>query len=148
LHVEPRPDAAQIVINALDLTGDMWIFGATGEPANDELRQIAVASAVQVRHPAAAGALADRLDRAADPGHPVVGEFERAAGFRRLAADLGQSAAALANRYALSVPGVATVVLGVKNRTELAECLEAEARGPLSEQELQSVIKLRHAATA
>jgi hypothetical protein len=28
---------------------------------------------------------------------------------------------------------VATVVLGVKNRTELEECLAAEARGPLTE---------------
>ena len=150
LQVEPRPDAAQIVINALDLTGDMWIFGATGEPANEELRQIAVASAVQVVgiRAVAAGALTDRLDRAADPGHPVVGEFERAAGFRVLAANLGESAASLAHRYALSVPGVATVVLGVKNRTELAECLEAEARGPLTEEELQAVIELRQTAVA
>jgi hypothetical protein len=29
------------------------------------------------------------------------------------------------------MPGVATVVLGVKNRTELRECITAEARGVL-----------------
>jgi hypothetical protein len=41
----------------------------------------------------------------------------------------------------LSIPGVETP--GVNNRTELADCLAAEARGPLPEQELQLVIELR-----
>jgi hypothetical protein len=31
------------------------------------------------------------------------------------------------------MPGVSTVVLGVKNRDELGECLDAEARGPLDQ---------------
>jgi aryl-alcohol dehydrogenase-like predicted oxidoreductase len=44
---------------------------------------------------------------------------------------LGESPAALAHRYALSMRGVSTVVLGVKNRAELRECLEAEGRGRL-----------------
>jgi aryl-alcohol dehydrogenase-like predicted oxidoreductase len=150
LQTEPRPDAVQIVINALNLTGDMWIFGAISQPANDELLQIAVASSVQVVaiRAVAAGALTDRLDRAANPDHPVVAEFERAADFRRLAADLGESAASLAHRYALSVPGVATVVLGAKNRTELTECLEAEARGPLTKQQLQLIKELRQRVAA
>ena len=38
---------------------------------------------------------------------------------------------ALAHRYSLSLPGVATVVLGVKNRTELHECVAASERGAL-----------------
>ena len=58
-------------------------------------------------------------------------DYERAAGFRRLAAELGTSPAALAHRYALSL-GVDTLVLGVKNRTELAECVAAAEAGPLS----------------
>jgi aryl-alcohol dehydrogenase-like predicted oxidoreductase len=37
----------------------------------------------------------------------------------------------MAHRYALSIAGVDTVVLGVKNRAELAQCLAAEALGPL-----------------
>src|SRR5215813_14806693 len=48
----------------------------------------------------------------------------RAACFRVLARELGESPASLAHRYALSLAGVATVVLGVKNRTELRECQE------------------------
>jgi hypothetical protein len=43
----------------------------------------------------------------------------------------------------LSIPRVATVGLGVKNRSELADCLAAEARGPLTEQGLQLVMELR-----
>jgi aryl-alcohol dehydrogenase-like predicted oxidoreductase len=59
-------------------------------------------------------------------------DYRRAAPFRTLAKEIGESAAALAHRYALSIPGVATVVLGVKNRAELRECLAAAERGPLA----------------
>ena len=41
------------------------------------------------------------------------------------------SPALLAHRYALSMEHVSTVVLGVKNRIELQECLAAEKLGPL-----------------
>ena len=88
----------------------------------------------------ASGALTDALDREAND--PTQSDYARADGFRSLAADLGQSPAALAHRYALSVPGVATVVLGVKNRTELAEIVAAEAAGPLTEEEWQAVSAL------
>ena len=56
---------------------------------------------------------------------------ERAAPFRALCAELGVDPALLAHRYALDMEGVDTVVLGVKNRAELAQCLEAEALGRL-----------------
>jgi aryl-alcohol dehydrogenase-like predicted oxidoreductase len=48
-----------------------------------------------------------------------------------LAREVGESAAALAHRYALFMPGVATIILRVKNRVELRECLAAAERGPL-----------------
>jgi aryl-alcohol dehydrogenase-like predicted oxidoreductase len=57
-------------------------------------------------------------------------DYARAAGFRRLAAELGMTPALLAHRYALSLP-VDTVVLGVKNRRELAECVVAAEAGAL-----------------
>jgi len=57
-------------------------------------------------------------------------DYARAAGFRRLAAELGVTPALLAHRYTLSLP-VDTVVLGVKNRRELAECVAAAEAGPL-----------------
>jgi aryl-alcohol dehydrogenase-like predicted oxidoreductase len=78
-----------------------------------------------------AGALTDALDRELPETHPEMVDYRRAAPFRVLAREVDESAAALAHRYALSVSGVATVILGVKNRTELHECLEAAERGPL-----------------
>jgi aryl-alcohol dehydrogenase-like predicted oxidoreductase len=91
----------------------------------------------------AAGALTAAVDRAVDPDHPVLADFARAEPFRRLAAAFGESAASLAHRYALSVPGVATVVLGVKNRSELTECLAAQRRGALTGDELRAVESCR-----
>ena len=81
-----------------------------------------------------AGALTDRVDRDLPDDDSTMVDFRRAAPFRALAAELGESPASLAHRYALAMPGVDTVVLGVKNRTELRECLQAEELGPLSAQ--------------
>ena len=78
-----------------------------------------------------AGALTDRIDRELPDDHPTAADFRRAAPFRALAAELGESAASLAHRYALSMAGVDTVVLGVKNRAELREGLAAAAKGQL-----------------
>ena len=66
------------------------------------------------------------------PDDPDQLDYDRAAPFRALAAAAGESPAALAHRYALSMPGVDSVVLGVKNRTELAECVAAADAGPLA----------------
>ena len=56
-----------------------------------------------------------------------------AAPLRALARSLGTTTAKLAHRYAFGVD-VDTVILGVKNRVDLRECLEAEAEGALSAQ--------------
>jgi hypothetical protein len=45
----------------------------------------------------------------------------------------------LAYRYALSMDSVDTVVLGVKNRAELADALAGEAAGPLTRDEMIAV---------
>jgi hypothetical protein len=39
----------------------------------------------------------------------------------------------------MSMAGVDTVVLGVKNRTELAQCLEGERLGTLSAEEMKAI---------
>ena len=77
-----------------------------------------------------AGALTNTLDRELPETHPEMVDYRRAAPFRTLAREVGESAAA--HRYALSIPGVATVILGIKNRAELRECLAAAERGPLA----------------
>lgn len=78
-----------------------------------------------------AGALTSAIGRDLPHDHPESEDYRRAAPFRTLAQELGESPASLTHRYALSMPGVPTVVLGVKNRTELMECLDAEAKGQL-----------------
>jgi aryl-alcohol dehydrogenase-like predicted oxidoreductase len=77
-----------------------------------------------------AGALTSAVDRPLPADHPEMHDYARAAGFRRLAAEVGMTPALLAHRYALSL-SVDTVVLGVKNRAELAECVAAAEAGPL-----------------
>ena len=78
-----------------------------------------------------AGALTAAIDRPLPPEHPEVRDYERAAGFRRLAVDLQMDPAVLAHRYALSLD-IDTLVIGVKNREELAACVAAAEAGPLS----------------
>ena len=128
---DPAPAVAQMVANVMDAPGDMtWTEG----PARPrDLVALAGQNGIGVMGIRAvkAGALTDTLDRDLEPDHPARADFERAAPFRALAAELGESAASLAHRYALSMSGVDTVVLGVKNRTELAECVKAAESGAL-----------------
>lgn len=135
---ERRPAAVQCVANCLDSAGDMRRYPEPAEP------RALIASARENRvgvlgiRPVQAGALTAGFDRSVAPGHDLD-DFRRAAAFRALATRWGVAPARLAHRYALSMAGVDTVVLGVKNRTELAECLAAEADGPLSEDEIAAV---------
>ena len=78
-----------------------------------------------------AGALTEAVDRRLPDDHPCMADYRRAQPFRDLARELDEAPSSLAHRYALAIPGVSTVVLGVKNRLELRECLAAETKGPL-----------------
>jgi aryl-alcohol dehydrogenase-like predicted oxidoreductase len=131
LAEDPAPQVAQAIDNLLDSAGEMRWFDEAARPrdiiAEAGQRGIGVMGIRAV----AAGALTDGIDRDLPAGHAVRADFDRAAAVRELARELGESTAALAHRYALSVPGVDTVVLGVKNRDELRDGLAAEARGPL-----------------
>jgi aryl-alcohol dehydrogenase-like predicted oxidoreductase len=77
-----------------------------------------------------AGALTAVIDRDLPADHPEVLDYARASRFRALCTELGEDPAILAHRYALSLP-VDTLVLGVKNRRELAGCVAAAQAGPL-----------------
>ena len=61
---------------------------------------------------------------------PEMRDYARAAGLPPICAELGDNPAVLAHRYALSLD-IDTLVLGVKNRQELAECVAAAKAGPL-----------------
>ena len=126
----PAPAAVQCIANLLDLPGGLKFFDGPAKPR--AVMEAAHANGVGVMGIRAvqAGALTDAIDRPLPADHPEMRDYARAAGFRRLAAELGASPAALAHRYALSL-GVDTLVLGVKNRAELAECVAAAEAGPL-----------------
>jgi aryl-alcohol dehydrogenase-like predicted oxidoreductase len=139
---DPAPAAAQCVANLLDSPGGMRNFNAAPRPreiiAAARQRGVGVMGIRAVQ----AGALTDSFDREIPHGHPERLDYDRAAPFRAIAAEHGVSAAALAHRYALSVDGVDTVILGVKNREELRECLAAERDGPL---DAELVTRIDHA---
>lgn len=128
----PAPAVAQCIANLLDSPGGMRAF--TEEPRPRQIIAAAAGRGIGVMGIRAvqAGALTDAFDRDLPEDSPEAADYRRAAPFRALAKELGESPAALAHRYALSMDGVATVVLGVKNRDELRECIDAAARGPLS----------------
>ena len=139
LEGEQCPDVIQCISNVFDSPGNMSICDEAPNPravinsANEKSIGVMGIRAV------AAGSLTDKIDRDVKPNSAELKDFERAAGFRQLAAEMGVSSAFLAHRYALSIKGVDTVVLGVKNRIELQECLAAEKAGPLQEEELRKI---------
>lgn len=139
---DPAPAAAQCVANLLDSPGGMRRYDESPRPreiiAAASQRGIGVLGIRAVQ----AGALTDEFDREVPHGHPERLDYARAEPFRAIAAELGVSSARLAHRYSLSIEGVDTVILGVKNREELRECLAAEADGPL-DQEL--ITRIDHA---
>ncbi len=126
----PRPAAVQAIANVLSSAGEEVPF--RGPPAGS-VAPAAVAACVPVIGIRAVGrgALADVLDKQVGDDHPIAVDHRRAAGLRRLAGARGIPAARLAYRYALSLPDVATVAIGVRNRAELADALDADRDGSL-----------------
>jgi aryl-alcohol dehydrogenase-like predicted oxidoreductase len=118
LDDDPAPSVAQIPANVLRSESTELIAAANRRGVG-----------VMCISPTQSGALTDAFDRPVDAESTAY--FKRAEPFRKLARELGVSPARLAHRYALSIPGVDTVTLGVKNRDELREALAAEMDGPL-----------------
>lgn len=126
------PAVVQVVANCLDSAGDMRRYDKPARPRDIIHAAVAAGVGVMGIRAVQAGALTDGFDRDVPRDSADSRDFERAAAFRTLAGEWGMTPALLAHRYALGIEGVATVVLGVKNRSELAECLAAEAAGPLT----------------
>jgi len=131
LEHDVKPAVVQAISNLLDSPGGIRRFSEAPRPraiiAAAKANDVGVMGIRAVQ----AGALTAKFDRAVKASHPDAVDYERAAPFRALCAELGVDPALLAHRYALDIDGVDTVVLGVKNRSELAQCVEAEALGNL-----------------
>lgn len=133
LGESPAPAAVQCIANLLDSAGGLKFF--EGPTKAREVMAAARANRVGVMGIRAvqAGALTAAIDRVLPLEHPEMKDYGRAAGFRRVAAELGNDPAVLAHRYALSLD-IDTLVLGVKNRQELAGCVAAAKAGPLPQE--------------
>lgn len=131
LNLGVKPAAVQAIANLLDSAGGMKSYAEPSVPR--AIIKTAVDNGVGVMgiRVVQAGALTKAIDRNMSPNHPEVRDYALAAPFRALCAEIGEDPAAIAHRYAMSVPGVDTIILGVKNRAELEQCIEAEAKGPL-----------------
>jgi aryl-alcohol dehydrogenase-like predicted oxidoreductase len=130
LGERPAPAAVQCIANLLDSPGGLKFFDGPAKPRAVIAAARANGVGVMGIRAVQAGALTSAIDRPLPPDHPEVQDYARAAGFRRFAAAQGVSPAVLAHRYALAL-GADTLVLGVKNRAELAECIAAAQAGPL-----------------
>jgi len=137
-----KPAYVQAVTNLLDSAGSLRRYAEPARPreiirvANEQGVGVLGIRAVQ------AGALTVAIDRELSANNPDRTDYERAAPFRALANEIGEDPAVLAHRYALAMPGVPTVILGVKNRTELAQCVDAAAR-PLDAATMKRIDALR-----
>ena len=127
----PRPDYVQCIANLLDSPGGLLRGGIAARPRDIIAAANANGAAVMGIRAVQAGALTGAIDRPLPDGHSELADYDRAAPFRAIAVDVGRSAAWLAHCYALSMDGIGTVVLGVKNRHELRECIDAESAAPL-----------------
>ena len=130
LNERPAPAAVQCIANLLDSPGGLKFFDGPAKPRAIMAAAHANGVGVMGIRAVQAGALTAAIDRPLPDDHAEVRDYARAAGFRRLCAELGENPAVIAHRYALSLD-IDTLVLGVKNRQELAECVAAAEAGPL-----------------
>ena len=105
LSEDPTPQVAQMIANVLDAPGDMRWSVDPVQPRSLVARAQQTGVGVMGIRAAQAGALTDNLDRDLEPDHPARTDFDRAAPFRALASEVGESAASLAHRYALTMSG-------------------------------------------
>jgi aryl-alcohol dehydrogenase-like predicted oxidoreductase len=132
LQWETKPSAVQLVANLMDGVGNMRLFDS--EPVSPrESMAVAQANGIGVMgiRAVAAGSLCSEVDRDLPEDEATVVDYNTAAAFRSLCDEIGEDPAIIAHRYALGMDHVDTVVLGVKNRAELNDCLTAADQGPL-----------------
>lgn len=150
LFTDGRLATVQLVTNILNSEGEMGV--AEDGPYRDHLEMVALARSAQCGifgiRPFAAGSLTATVDRSLPADHPVAVDFafgQRHLGF--LTAATGSSLAVVAMRYALSLPGVSTVVTGAKNRAELDDAIVAAQAGPLPSALMKRIATLQQTRT-
>ena len=138
----PKPHVVQAITNLMDSPGALRRYSDAPRPRviirNANAQGVGVMGIRAVQ----AGALTAAMDRSVTPTHPDGRDYARAAPFRALCRTWGEDPARIAHRYALSIAGVDTLVLGVKNRAELQDALDAEAAGSLEPAQIAAIDSL------
>ena len=145
INYEHPPEAMQCAVNILNSIGAIGYISEKPNPnlvlAECQKKDIPILAIRAVQ----AGALTSNMDREPNPSGMDKADFidfERALPFRELAREWDESPASLAHRFALSVEKVSSVILGIKNRKELQECVDAESRGKLSSSQMETLQNL------
>ena len=142
LNHEIQPEAVQCVVNPLNSAGAIGYVDQDFDPQKilTECQKVGVPilgiRAVQ------AGALTLKMDREPHPSGFDIRDFEdydKAEPFRKLASEWKMNPSTLAHRYALSAEKVSSVILGVKNRSELLDCIKAESLGELNQDQISTI---------
>ena len=142
INHDTPPEAIQCVVNPLNSAGAIAYVDNDYNP-NQILEECQNADipilgirAVQ------AGALTSKMDREPhESGRDIkdFADYDKAEPFRNLAKEWDTTPSLLAHRYALTAKKVSSVILGVKNRSELLECLEAEENGKLEDDQIDRI---------
>ena len=132
-HERP-PAVVQAVANLMDSAGGMRNYVEPARPRDIIAAAVAAGVGVMGIRAVQAGALTSAVDRQLPADSDDAADYLRAGPYRALCAELNFDPALLAHRYSLDMAGVDTVILGVKNRSELAQCIDAEALGPLPDE--------------
>lgn len=136
-----KPAAVQVITNLLDSAGGMRRYDAPAEPRNILAAANANDIGVLGIRAVQAGALCKKMDRDLPLDHPDAMDYDRAGSFRTLCEKWRQDPAVIAHRYALTM-AVDSVVLGVKNRNELEDCLHGAEQGPLAPDQIAEIDSL------
>ena len=138
----PHPNAVQAIANLMDSPGALKRYKEPARPREIAAAAKARGAGVMGIRAVQAGALTAAVDRQLSLNSPDRADYQRAASYRALCAEWGENPAVIAHRYALGMPNIDTVVLGVKNRAELAQCLAGEAAGPLEAAQVAAIDSL------
>ena len=142
LNHDIQPEAIQCVVNPLNSAGAIGYVDQDFDPQKILTESQKVGVPILGIRAVQAGALTLEMDREPHPSGFDIKDFEdydKAEPFRKLASEWKMNPSILAHRYALSAEKVSSVILGVKNREELLECVEAESLGKLDQDQISAI---------
>ena len=142
LNHEIQPEAIQCVINPLNSAGAIGYVDQDFDPQKILTESQKVGIPILGIRAVQAGALTLKMDREPHPSGFDIRDFEdydKAEPFRKLASEWKMNPSTLAHRYALSAEKVSSVILGVKNRSELLDCIKAESLGELNQDQISTI---------